>query len=271
MTNQFIHGDGVHLPHDQQPMSFSQSVSRKWSPSTYNYYRRVVKRERKMSLEEALTKNVTPENGLEEHNFYLPRVTDVLEAQPTKYPEILAGYYMPDYNQTALAAQNKVDDVAGVQQPNRVNACDVVVMNPSADVTLNEQPTGNQVVAVDMELVRELQSYAMFKPRDTDLIVGIKNKALQMLRSKENTSEWKHHQLAMATSLAFVPSEAEKLAIDHMRCPSSMTNINWVNNVLAGGDKSLIECRTLKPKLVTRFLDWLYAGPGKSGRLPVNP
>lgn len=143
-------------------------------------------------------------------------------------------------------------------------------MAPGFDVTAAEQPTHNQEVAVCKELVLDLQQYAMFKTRTVDLLQSIKNKASQLVKRYNNSAEWKTHQIAMASALAFEPSEAEMLALTHIKSPAVASKWTWVNDVLRGGNKDLVECLQTKPKLITRVLNYIYTSPDPLTAVPVN-
>lgn len=243
--------------------SFLQRHFPRWCPSTHAFFRRQSLRVRKRNLASALedTGSFPPAYG-----YYAPKVVEAQTAMPTEFQQILAGYYTPD---------PEIVNLPGVQaqennQPDEVHNCQKYPIALSADVCENEVPTLDQTVTVDPSLLAKLQMHAMFRPRDTDLLLSLKAKGLQELRTYRNSSSWKSHQLAMATALAFVPSEQEKLALSHLRSPIPSANWLWVNDVLNGGNSSLLDHRAKAPALVTRIIDWLGPKPDKLRKLQVN-
>lgn len=243
--------------------SLPQQVAPSWCPKTHAYYRRVSLRSKKMNLAHALEE--TAEYPIA-HNFYQERVQQAQAQEPTTFPEILAGNYLPDM--AAVSANGMI--IQENNQPDRITHSEHYCLASSKDVTQHETPALDQAVPVDAELVAELSMHAMFRERNTDLLLSIKAKGTQLLRSYRNSSGWKAHQLAMATALAFVPSEQEKLALTHLRSPIPSANWLWVNDILCGGDSTLRDHAAKRPKLVTRFLDWISPNDDKLRKLSVK-
>lgn len=188
-----------------------------------------------------------------------------LDAEPSVQESMIAGYLLP----TPETFQNG-HIPAHDDEPLQHHMLEKFDIIPGYDVTLNEQPVENQQVMVCTELLRQLQTYAAFKPRTSELLLSLKNKGSQLARPYANSAEWKHQQVLMCSAIAFEPSTEEITALAHISSSAVATKWTFVNDRLAGGNKDLIDCRVLKPKLATRFLSWIYPSVTKQTPVPVN-
>jgi hypothetical protein len=230
--------------------------------SSFWYYRRTAKRRISLAKEAVL-------NNLNELDPALGMIYDnrntVVENLDELHQSTVGGHYLPPARTSQPGTV--LNEEGAIHQ---VHPTGKILMAPGFDVTAAEQPTHNQEVAVCKELVLDLQQYAMFKTRTVDLLQSIKNKASQLVKRYNNSAEWKTHQIAMASALAFEPSEAEMLALTHIKSPAVASKWTWVNDVLRGGNKDLVECLQTKPKLITRVLNYIYASPDPLTAVPVN-
>lgn len=238
------------------------------SSLSYGYYRRKKAQRQRLELEAALQTldQSTNEGDNRDADYIRNRMTrlEVLQERPI---EILAGQCIPLPGNT-LPGQIPADPENN--RPAQVNRLMQTRIIPGYDITNHEDPKEDQLVPVEPMLLAELQTYAMFKPRTTELLLSIKNKATQIVRRYDNCPTWKHHQIAMASALAFEPSVDEMTALKHVSSSAVASKWAFVNDRLSGGNKDLRECQVLKPKLVTRFLDWFHPKMTPQTPLPVK-
>lgn len=239
----------------------------RWCPATHAFFRRQQLKTRKMNLQHALNDT---EDFQPAANFYRDRVTQAQMQEPTTFSPILAGQYLPNLLLVSEPGQIPQATTANPDLPPIISHSEMYPMALSSDVTLHEQPALDQCAAADKELVAKLQMHAMFRERTTDLLLSLKSKALQELKPYSNSSEWKAHQLAMSVALAFVPSEQEKLAFQHLRSPISSTNWLWVNDVLKGNNSELMDHKAKTPALATRLINWLSTPAEPLRSVPVK-
>jgi len=241
-------------------------LTRPFSSQTYGYYRRQAARRSRLDIETALAElrqSVDPADHQEADRLQT-RYERLANANSLP-SNILAGIYLPPRQATGEGIIPATD-----AQPQLIHREAKYPIIPGYDVTLNEDPVENQEVMVIPEIVAELQTYNAFKPRTVENFLASKNKATQIVRKYDMPQMWKHHQIVMATALAFEPTTAEMAAFKHISSSAVASKATWVNDRLSGGNKDLRECAVLKPKLVTRFLDWFHPRGDRQSGVPVK-
>lgn len=234
------------------------------SSQSFWYYRRTAKRRIYLSRQSTLDQ-IGGQCGDDLRQTYQNRV-NAIEALPEVTKNTVGGHYIPHAQVCMPGVIPETDE-----HPEINHRSALFELAPSYDCTASEQPTHNQQVPVCTALVSVLQQHAMFKPRDNTLLQSLRSKAQQEVRKySTNTETWKTHQIAMSVALAFEPGDAEMLALTHIKSPAVASKWNWVNDVLGGGNKDLVDCLQTKPKLVTRFLNMIYSSPDKLTPLTVK-
>lgn len=240
-----------------------------WSSSSYWFYRRRQARRHRLDTATALAEmqmcvdeNGNPDLEARRQAAILTARYNALAGYDDEPHDIIAGAYLPP---PLVGNPGHIPEKDGNPEENHLPTLREVV--PGYDANAHEDPCENQSTPVCQEMLSQLQTFAAFKPRTTDLVLSLKNKAVQLAKGYNNPASWKHHQVVMCTALAFEPTSVEMLALKHISASAVATKWTWVNDRLAGGNKDLKDCVTLKPKLMTRFLDWLY--PAQTPQKPM--
>lgn len=243
-------------PGDKPIINSDKSSKSQW------FYRRTAKKRFKLQTAEIMRELMDLDPQLAQ--IYDDRNVRV-EALNEVHRSTVGGQYFSPGNTTQPGVINNADG-----EPETVHLTGKYEMCPAYDINACEQPSPNQTIPVCKEIVEQLQMYTMFKARTVELLQSTKNKATQLVKPYRNSQTWKTHQVAMATALAFEPSDAEILALTHIKSPAVASKWTFVNDTLKGGNKDLVDCMQTKPRIITRFLNAVYTSPDLLTPLPLN-